>query len=216
MSRNIVTNQNIVTNYREEKLRAREALKRGLLDAAGRLLGEEGPGALSMRRISREVNCSTKMLYTLFGGKQELVEELWLEGFDRLCLAMEAVEHPGDPWAYVVALGRAYRENALSNPNHYAVMFGGAVPGFEPSEEGLRRSEMAFGVLVEAVVECVNAGVIPSSDPLAVASVLWSTVHGAVSLELAGRLKRDGPGVFEEAVRILGEGYLVGERQRDE
>lgn len=75
---------------------------------------------------------------------------------------------------------------------------------------------MAFGVLVEAVVECGEAGVIPSSDPLAVASVLWSTVHGAVSLELAGRLKRDGPGVFEEAMRILGEGYLVGERQRDE
>ena len=84
MYRNSVTKRNVVTNYQEERSRGREALRRGLLDAAGRLLVEEGPGALSMRRISRQVNCSTKVLYTMFGGKRELVEELWLEGFDRL------------------------------------------------------------------------------------------------------------------------------------
>ncbi|MCA1728723.1 MAG: TetR/AcrR family transcriptional regulator [Actinobacteria bacterium] len=89
MHRDSVTNHNIVTDYREERLRGREALRRGLLDVAGRLLVEEGPGALSMRRISRQVNCSTKVLYTLFGGKRELVEELWLEGFDRLCRSAE-------------------------------------------------------------------------------------------------------------------------------
>ncbi len=215
MHRNSVTNRDAVINYREERLRGREALRRGLLDAAGRLLVEEGPGALSMRRISREVNCSTKVLYTMFGGKQELVEELWLEGFDRLRRSAEAVEHPGDPWAYVVALGWAYRENALANPNHYAVMFGRAVPGFEPTEEGLRKSQRAFGVLVGAVEGCVEAGVVaPSDDPRAVASMLWATVHGVVSLELAGHMKGDGPRVFEEAMRVLAAGYLVGERRR--
>lgn len=215
MRRNNVTDHDAVTDYREEHLRGREALRRGLLDAAGRLLVEEGPGALSMRRISRQVNCSTKVLYTMFGGKRELVEELWLEGFDRLRRSVEAVEHPGDPWAYVVALGWAYRENALANPNHYAVMFGRAVPGFEPTEEGLRRSESALGVLVGAVEGCVEAGVVAPSEPRAVASVLWAMVHGVVSLELAGRLKGDGPRVFEEAMRVLATGYLVGERRRD-
>ncbi|MDQ3428924.1 MAG: TetR/AcrR family transcriptional regulator [Actinomycetota bacterium] len=215
MYRNSVTKHNVVTNYQEERSRGREALRRGLLDAAGRLLVEEGPGALSMRRISRQVNCSTKVLYTMFGGKRELVEELWLEGFDRLRRSVEAVEHPGNPWAYVVAMGWAYRENALANPNHYAVMFGRAVPGFEPTEEGLRRSESAFGVLVEAVEGCVEAGVVAPSDPRAVASVLWSMVHGLVSLELAGHMGGEGPGVFGEAMRVLTAGYLIGERRRD-
>ena len=214
MNRNSVTNHDAVTDYQEERLRGREALRRGLLDAAGRLLVEEGPGALSMRRISREVNCSTKVIYTMFGGKRGLVEELRLEGFERLRLSVEAVEHPGDPWAYVVALGWAYRENALANPNHYAVMFGRAVPGFEPTEEGLRRSERTFGGLVGAVEGCVEAGVVAPSDPRAVASVLWSTVHGVVSLELAGHLKGEGPRVFEEAMRVLATGCLVGEGRR--
>ena len=214
MYSNSVTDRDTVTDYREERLRGREALRRGLLDAAGRLLVEEGPGALSMRRISREINCSTKVIYTLFGGKRELMEELRLEGFERLRRSVEAVEHPGDPWAYVVALGWAYRENALANPNHYAVMFGRAVPGFEPTEEGLRRSERTFGGLVVAVEGCVEAGVVAPSDPRAVASVLWSTVHGVVSLELAGHLEGDGPRVFEEAMRVLAAGYLVGEGQR--
>lgn len=190
-------------------------MRRGLLDAASRLLVEEGPGALSMRRISRQVNCSTKVLYTMFGGKRELVEELWLEGFDRLRRSVEAVEHPGDPWDYVVAMGWAYRENALNNPNHYAVMFGRAVPGFEPTEEGLRRSEKAFRVLIGAVEGCVEAGVLAPSDPGAVASVLWSTVHGVVSLELAGHMRGEGPRVFGEAMRVLTAGYVVGERRRD-
>ena len=214
MYRNSVTDRDSVTNYREERLRGREALRRGLLDAAGRLLVEEGPGALSMRRISREVNCSTKVIYTMFGGKRELVGELWLEGFDRLRRSVEAVEHPGEPWAYVVALGWAYRENALANPNHYAVMFGRAVPGFEATEEGLRRSEKAFGVVVGAVEGCVEAGVVAPSDPRALASVLWATVHGVVSLELAGHMKGDGPRVFEEAMRVLAAGCLVGEGRR--
>lgn len=214
MHRNSVAGSDTVTNYREARLRGREALRRGLLDAAGRLLVEEGPGALSMRRISREVNCSTKVIYTLFGGKRELVEELRLEGFDRLRRSVEAVEHPGDPWAYVIALGWAYRENALANPNHYAVMFGRALPGLEPTEEGLRGSERTFGGLVAAVEGCVEAGVVAPSDPRAVASVLWATVHGVVSLELAGHLEGEGPRVFEEAMRVLTAGYLVGEGRR--
>lgn len=212
---NSVTNRSGLTTRQAEEHRAREMLKRDLLDAAGRLLVEEDSGALTMRRIAREVNCSTKMLYTLFGGKRELIEELWLEGFDRLRLGLEAVEHLGDRWAYVVALGRAYRENALANPKHYALMFGRAMPGFEPSKEGIRRSEMAFGIVVDAVGACVDAGIIASSDRRTVASVLWATVHGVVSLELASRLQGNGPSVFDEAVQILGEGYLVGERQRD-
>jgi hypothetical protein len=37
-----------------------------------------------------------------------------------------------------------------------------------------------------------------------------------VSLELAGRLRGDGPRVFEEAMRVLAAGYLIGERRGDE
>lgn len=89
----------------------------------------------------------------------------------------------------------------------YAVMFGRAVPGFEPTEEELRGSERAFEV-------CVEAGIVAPSDPRAVASVLWASVRGVVSLELDGRLKGGGPRVFEEAMRVLADGYLVGERRR--
>ena len=54
--RNSVTKHDAVTNFREERLRGREALRRWLLDAAGRLVVVEGTGVRRMRRISREVS----------------------------------------------------------------------------------------------------------------------------------------------------------------
>jgi AcrR family transcriptional regulator len=165
MDGNNVTNNNIVTNYKEARARSREALRRGLLDAAGRLLTSEGPGALRVRRVAREVNCSTKVIYTMFGGKEGLVEELYLEGFERLGGALEAVPHGENPLAYLGALGRAYRESALANPTHYAVMFGRPIPEFTPSPSSLRRARSTFEVLEEAVSWCMEAGILERGIP---------------------------------------------------
>jgi AcrR family transcriptional regulator len=213
MDGNNVTNNNIVTNYKEARARSREALRRGLLDAAGRLLTSEGPGALSVRRVAREVNCSTKVIYTMFGGKEGLVEELYLEGFERLGGALEAVPHGENPLAYLGALGRAYRESALANPTHYAVMFGRPIPEFTPSPSSLRRARSTFEVLEEAVSWCMEAGIFERGDPEEVANVLWAAVHGVVDLELAGHLPEgEGERVFARTLRAVGAG-LLNERE---
>ncbi len=213
MDGNSVTKKNIVSNYKEAQARNREALRRGLLDAAGRLLMSEGPGALSVRRVAREVNCSTKVIYTMFGGKEGLVEELYLEGFERLGRALEAVPRGENPLAYLGALGRAYRESALANPTHYAVMFGRPIPEFTPSPSSLRRARSTFEVLEEAVRGCMEAGIFERGDPEEVANVLWAAVHGVVDLELAGHLPEgEGERVFARTLRAVGAG-LLSERE---
>ncbi|MEI8238364.1 MAG: hypothetical protein WCI22_03000, partial [Actinomycetota bacterium] len=48
---------------------------------------------ISLRRVAEAVNCSTTLLYSLFGGKDGLADELYLEGFARLKRAFdEAVQ----------------------------------------------------------------------------------------------------------------------------
>jgi AcrR family transcriptional regulator len=171
--------------YGQAYAAGRQAVRRLVLDAASRLLEAEGPDALTMRRIAAAVGCSTSVLYTMFGGKSGVAEALWREGFERL---RQALEQAGgdDPLGRLAAMGRAYRTNALANRAYYAVMFQRPIPGFQPSAPAYEESLRPLQLLVDAVADCIRAGVFRDADPAHIAGVLWAAAHGAVSLELAG------------------------------
>src|SRR4051812_23804404 len=88
-----------------------DARRRQVVEAAARVLAEDGPHGLSLRRIAAEAGGSTQIVYTLFGGKPGLADALYAEGFRRLAQAMvgelAAAPNPGDP-ERLKALGRAY------------------------------------------------------------------------------------------------------------
>ena len=67
-----------------------------LLAAAGKVLAEEGASALTVRRIATEAGCSTMGLYSRFGGKDGVVDQLYVQGFDQLCDSMSALPKTGD------------------------------------------------------------------------------------------------------------------------
>jgi AcrR family transcriptional regulator len=174
------------TPYGAAYAAGREAQRRVVLDAASAILEAEGPDALTMRRIAGAVGCSTSVLYTMFGGKAGVADALWREGFERLRVALAAVEGD-DPLSRLAAMGRAYRANALANRSYYSVMFARPIPRFEPSPDAYRESLRPLQLLIDAVADCVAAGVFRSDvDADHVARVLWAAAHGAVSLELAG------------------------------
>jgi AcrR family transcriptional regulator len=206
------------TPYARARDQGRAALRRALLDAAGRLLTDEGPGALTMRRIAAEVGCSTTVLYTLFENKANLADALYLEGFDRLRRTLEAVPRSGDPLADLRDLGRAYRASALANPSYYGVMFGRPIPGFVPPPESREQAGEALAILVRAVAACVGAGAFRAEDPRATAEVLWAAVHGAVSLELAGYVRDPAAAErrFETAAAAARAWFRADDRGRGE
>lgn len=175
----------MATPYQEAHARGREAQRRAVLDCASRLLEDEGPDALTVRRVAGRVGCSTTVLYTMFGGKPGLAEALWCEGFERLRAALAAVVEP-DPLDRLAALGRAYRDSALAHRSYYAVMFQRPIPRFSPSPDAQTASRRVLQLLIDAVRACIDAGVFRPADPAHVARVLWAAAHGSVSLELAG------------------------------
>jgi AcrR family transcriptional regulator len=165
-----------------------ETLRRELIDAGGRLLAEEGPAALSTRRVAQATGTSTTAVYNLFGDKAGLVREMFLEGFDRLTAAFAAVPRTGDPAADLLALGDAYRANARDNPHLYELMFGRPVPEFRPDAEAGRRIQPTFDALIAACARCVEAGVFAPAEPYTIAVQLNAMAHGLASLELRGAL----------------------------
>jgi AcrR family transcriptional regulator len=160
-----------------------------LIEIGARLLDEEGPKALSTRRIASEAGCSTMAVYTYFGGMSGLVREIVYEGFARLQGHLARVHQSDDPVADMALMGRAYRLNALANPHLYAVMFGGdELAGFELTDEDRQHGRYNLLNVVACASRCIESGRFRTADPVLVAHLMWITMHGLVELELGDYL----------------------------
>jgi len=180
--------------------------RRAVVESAARLLAEEGPHGLSLRRIAAEAGGSTQLVYTLFGGKRGLADALYAEGFGRLSAAcrtaLASCPPPGDP-ERLMAIGRACRAFAQAEPAFFAVMFGKAIPGFTPTSATTGQCRAStFGSLVAEVQACLDAGTLRADSAEGLARLCWVTVHGVSALESAGMLRAEDPEAFvEEALR---------------
>lgn len=184
-----------------------EQTRRSILDQASRLLAESGPEALTMRRLSQRIGYSTIVLYTHFRDKQAILDELYVEGFERLRSDLARVPQ-GEPLQYVMDLGRAYRRSAVDNPTYYQIMFTRCVPGFDPAPHSRDVAKQAFAILAAAVQRCMDAGAAPRGDAAQVAHTLWGTLHGLISLELFGYMPPSisGEARLEHALQIMRDG----------
>ncbi|MFH7322002.1 TetR/AcrR family transcriptional regulator [Aeromicrobium sp. JJY06] len=161
--------------------------RRRLLEEAARILDEQGPSALSARRLATGAGTSTMAVYTHFGSMGKVVDAVATEGFRRLIDRVDAVERTDDPAADLLATAAAYRENALQNPHLYAVMFGAiSVRGLGGQGPDPDVAYAAFRQLVTLVERAMDAGRLRRDDPKAVAAQWWSALHGYMMLELAG------------------------------
>jgi AcrR family transcriptional regulator len=154
-----------------------------LLDVALRLLEERGPGGLRVRDVAAASEGSTMGVYTHFGSKQGLLEELYLHGFRRLEALLAAVPAVRHDEAELLAFAVAYRSFALDGEALYGLMFERATPDFVPSDASRLAGLTTFEMLAQRVATWRPE--LP--DPAADAHLLWATMHGLVSIELTHR-----------------------------
>jgi len=157
-----------------------------LLASAADVLESEGPDGLSVRRIAAAAGVAPMGVYNHFESKFGIVEALFIQGFERLGAAMQAMAQIPDPSEALLEGARRYRALALAHPMAYQVMFLRAVPGFQPSIGALGQCTGTFDSLVAGVERAMRAGVIVEGEPTETAQVIWATIHGWVSLELLG------------------------------
>ena len=115
------------------------------------MVTRRGVSALSMRTLAAQAETSTTAVYSLFGGRSELLQALYVQAFSGFGAAQEAVPVTDDPSADLIGLGRAYRCWALDHPHFYAIMFGGALVGIEPDERTLEHCRTTMDPLLSAV-----------------------------------------------------------------
>lgn len=194
-----------VTTHRQARAQSHELLRRNVVEAASRLLVEEGPDALTVRRVAQSLDCSTKIIYTLFHGKEGLANALYLEGCARLHQEIGAVKKASTPAAYIHDLAWAYWTFALAHPTYYGVLFDGAIPNFQPSLTSKQVLTDAFSAIVAIIAHYIEQGLMIREDPEALTRSLWAPLHGVASLYLLGHFPslEEAQWAFERAVSAL-------------
>lgn len=189
----------------DENLRAR------LLEHAGRLVTENGTGALSVRTVASDAGTSTTAVYSLFGGKSELLAALFEESFDSFGAAQRAVHVTGDVVDDLAALGQAYWTWARGHPHLYSVMFSQVLARFPLTPEQSKAAGTTIEPLRAAVTAGVQSGVL-TGDPATITFAIWAAVHGVVSLAMAGCLPGDNTideGLFTATATATVRGFLT-------
>ncbi len=190
-------------------------LREQLLHRAAERVSRGGVSALSLRGLATDVGTSTSAVYGLFGNKAALLQALFVEAFARFGASQGAVPVTDDPRLDLEALGRAYRAHALDDPHLYAVMFGGALASFEPDAGAQQVAGATFEPVLDAATRAVRADLLRTDDAPLVATALWASLHGLVSLELLGFTSTPGEDtatLFDEALHAALRGWLRDRR----
>jgi AcrR family transcriptional regulator len=189
-----------------------DALRDQLLELAGEEIAGHGPDALSLRGLATIAGTSTRAVYTLFGGKPELMAELCDRASFDLGRSQRSVPTTDDPAADLMALGRNYRQWSLANPHLFAILFGGAVDSILPSDFDTSPRFDSIVPLSGAVARLLEQ-LGSSADPDAVVLSLWVVVHGFVTLELNGLIPAPAEvvtGLFETNTRATLSAWTSG------
>ncbi len=172
---------------RRERLKAET--RQAILDAARELFVSDGIGATTMRAIAAKIGYTATAIYHHFRDKDALIEELCIADFTALGQAMYRIGRIEDPIDRLRKLGIAYGEFALSNPSQYRFMFMTQQRHGPVDEKGRpthKPEEDAYKFLFLTVSEGLDAGRFRPelTNPNEVAQMMWSGVHGVVSLWL--------------------------------
>jgi len=160
------------------------------MDAALELLRQGDPAGLSLRAVARRAKVSTAAPYRHFDSREALLAAVAEDGFGMLAAGIRAAmeAHAGDPLAAFREAGVAYVMFALEHPSRYTVMFSIELAERSSYPSLARAGAESQGLLVQAIRDCQDAGLVPTGPPRELALAAWSAVHGLASLISAGQI----------------------------
>lgn len=189
-----------------------EEFRENLCVAATRLFAERGREGFTMRELASAVGVSAMTPYRYFRDKDAILAAVRARAFNRFAEALEAAyETTSDALARSRTVGLAYVHFAFGEPFSYRLMFDLSQPGENQYPELVQATTRARATMTRHVIPLVEQGVL-AGDPALIGHVMWASLHGAVVLELAGKLTADCSfdRIVEESFTALFQGFAAG------
>lgn len=178
------------------------------LRATRRIAEREGFRALTTSKVAAEMGCTSSTLSNVFSNLEHLITRLRGEMLDELHVALSSVSLEGNPQRALIDLSDNYIRYVRRHQRLWNVMF-----------EHMQRDghdwhhEKTMSLL--QLVGTALAPFMPTADEdeqLHHAHVLWASLHGISSVQVAGKLARHESA--ERLARELITNYTAGLEQK--
>lgn len=207
----------LVTNVPTRRERVRDSTVAEIKSTARALLVSEGPDALTLRAIAREMGMTPTALYRYFPSHDDIVVALCHDVLDELTATLAAARDTvdtDDPVGRLMAACREFRRWSLANPREFHLTFASAVDkapvGHKEPDGDLSFGGVFLGIFVEiwsrAPFAVPDEADLPPDlvrqlrrlsaavgDPLPLGAVVaylagWVRLYGSVTIETFGHL----------------------------
>lgn len=212
---------------------SRERIEAQIVDIGRRHLVTEGAAALSLRAVARELGMVSSAVYRYVASRDDLLTLLVVDAYSELASSVEAARSGVDSWRDdVTATAHAARAWAVANPASWALLYGSPVPGYQAPRTTVEPGTRVVAALFDAIAAGIAAGEVP--NPVGIAAqplsgdydgiraefdfpgadaavtksiMLWSSIVGAISLEVFGQYGadtfRDPEAAFDAVLRVV-------------
>jgi AcrR family transcriptional regulator len=169
-------------------MNGRSTAKR-ITTAARRLLDQEGPEAVTMRKVAGAVGITPMAIYRHFPDREGLLNAVADQGFEELAARLKRMRFSGGIEERLSKMGETYLNHALKNPRLFELMF------LKP-REGARRYPRDFkagrsptaNLMVEVLKEGMVSGYFREDDAWEIVFEMGALSHGLIMLYLGGRM----------------------------
>lgn len=158
----------------------RSAVRETILDGAREAIDAQGYQGFSMRKLAEKIGYSPGALYLYFKTREELLNCLVDEAFDKLLEVLNEVHDSQDAVRSLKNKLRAYVEFGLRFPQHYQFAFLMRPTGERAAPR--KPPHVSFDVMRKAVRRCIEEERLPWPDVETTSQILWVMIHGITSL----------------------------------
>ena len=177
-----------------------------IVEAAVRTVDADGPDALSLRGLARELGVTAPALYDHIRSKDDLLRLVAREGYAVLAGVWADLDRT-EVETWVRRSSTAYVAFALERPGLFAVMFRYR-PSFVagPGEVEDDDATAVFREALDVLVAAVERGDL-ARDPLEMALGLWAAVHGVATVRSMSPEMADADWLLDVVVDALLAGW---------
>jgi AcrR family transcriptional regulator len=164
--------------------------RRRLVAAAEKLFAQHGPDGVTLRQIAMALGVSPMTPYRYFESREAILEAVRAAAWTRFAERLEAARASHDKAGpRGRAVGEAYLAFALEEPDAYSLIFDLSQCDVDSrgSPELMAARARSNRTLTDYMEDLVAEGRVVG-DPKKLGLIYWATVHGLVSLYMAGKL----------------------------
>lgn len=181
-----------------------------LLSAAETIVEQDGPEALSVRRVANDVGTTTRAVYSLFDSKGGLIAALAAHGFDLLGADVQRLPVSAVPQRDLVEAGLMFRRFATRHPSLFRIAFQANPSPLRTAPAVRLAAGSALDALKSRVARVRDAGLLNGYTTDEAALHFHAVCEGLAALELRGTFPADtAERIWRQGLSVVVDGLAV-------